>query len=156
MGKVTSFLTFKEKGAEAVKLYVSLIKNSSIHSLMVSDGQGPFPKGALQHASFQLDGQEFMAMDGGDYFSFAQGFSIFVSCETQEEIDYLWEKLSEGGEEQMCGWLMDRYGVSWQIVPSILGALMSDPNAEKAGRVAQAMLQMKKFDIQALQEAYEQ
>lgn len=155
MGKVTSFLTFQEKGEEAVKLYVSLIKNSSIHSLVVSDGQGPFPKGVLQHASFQLDGQEFMAMDGGEYFSFAEGFSIFVNCETQAEIDYLWEKLSAGGEEQPCGWLRDRFGVSWQIIPSILGTLMTDPDAEKAGRVAQAMLKMSKFDIQALQEAYE-
>jgi predicted 3-demethylubiquinone-9 3-methyltransferase (glyoxalase superfamily) len=156
MPKVSTFLTFKERGEEAVKLYVSLIKNSSIHSLVLSDGQGPFPKGALQHASFQLDGQEFMAMDGGDYFSFAQGFSIFVSCETQEEIDYLWAKLSDGGEEQQCGWLRDQYGVSWQIIPAVLGSLMTGPDAERANRVAQAMLQMKKFDIRALQEAHGQ
>ncbi len=156
MSNVATFLTFKENGEEAVKLYVSLIKNSSIHSLVRSDGQGPFPKGALQHAAFQLDGQEFMAMDGGEYFGFALGFSIFVNCETQAEIDHLWAKLSEGGEEQPCGWVKDKYGVSWQIIPSVLGELMTDPDAEKASRVMEAMLKMKKFDIQALRTAYEQ
>ncbi|HJW89768.1 MAG TPA: VOC family protein [Anaerolineales bacterium] len=155
MQKITTFLTFKEKGEEAVNFYVSLFKNSKIMSITRSEMEGPIPKGALQHASFQLDGQEFMAMDGGPYFSFAQGFSLFVNCETQEEIDRLWEKLSEGGEEQMCGWVKDRYGVSWQIIPSILGELMTDKDAEKSKRVMDAFLKMKKFDIQGLRRAYE-
>jgi predicted 3-demethylubiquinone-9 3-methyltransferase (glyoxalase superfamily) len=108
----------------------------------------------LQHASFSLDGQEFAAMDGGPYFSFDQGFSIFVNCETQEEIDRLWDKLSEGGEEQQCGWLKDKFGVSWQIVPSVLGSMMMDADPEKSKRVMEAFLKMTKFDIQTLQEAY--
>lgn len=153
MGKVATFLTFKEKGEEAVNLYVSLIKNSKITSIVRSEADGPIARGALLNASFQLDGQEFMAMDGGPYFSFAQGTSIFVHCETQEEIDRLWQKLTEGGEEQPCGWLTDRFGVSWQIVPSILGPLMTDPDPAKSGRVVEAMLKMKKFDIRALQRA---
>ncbi len=156
MGKVTTFLTFKERGEEAVNLYVSLIKNSKIVSIVRSEGNGPFAKGALQHASFQLDGQEFMAMDGGPYFKFEQGFSLFISCETQEEIDRLWDKLSEDGEELPCGWVKDKYGVSWQIIPPILGQLLTDQDAEKAQRVMEAMLKMKKIDIKALKQAYEQ
>jgi predicted 3-demethylubiquinone-9 3-methyltransferase (glyoxalase superfamily) len=155
MQKVTTFLTFKEKGEEAVNLYVSLFKNSKIMSIVRSKGEGPIAKGALLHASFQLDGQEFMAMDGGPYFSFAQGISLFVNCETQEEMDRLWDKLSEGGEEQPCGWVKDKYGVLWQIVPPILGELLNDKDAEKARRVMEAMLKMKKIDIQALQQAHE-
>lgn len=156
MSKVNTFLTFQEKGEEAVRFYVSLFPNSKIHSLVLSEGGGPFPPGALQHASFELDGQAFMAMDGGPYFSFAQGFSLFASAETQAEIDRLWSALTEGGEEQPCGWLKDRYGVSWQIVPPILGTLLTDENPVKAQRVMEAMLQMKKIDIQALQDAYNQ
>lgn len=147
MQKVTTFLTFKERAEEAVHFYVSLFKNSKIESIMRHDG-------GLLHASFQLDGQSFMAMDGGPYFSFAQGTSLFVNCETQQEIDALWEKLAEGGEEQPCGWVKDKYGVSWQIVPSILGELMQDKDPEKSNRVMQAFLKMSKFDIQALRDAY--
>ena len=155
MSKVTAFLTFKENGEQAVNLYVSLIKNSKISSIVRSSGEGPFPAGALQHASFSLDGQEFAAMDGGPYFGFDQGFSIMVNCDTQEEIDRLWYTLSEGGEEQPCGWLKDRFGVSWQIVPSILGEMLMGGDAEKSQRVMETFLKMTKFDIQALQEAYE-
>jgi predicted 3-demethylubiquinone-9 3-methyltransferase (glyoxalase superfamily) len=154
MSKVTPFLTFKENGEQAVKLYTSLIKNSEIFNLVRSEGGGPFPQGALQHASFQLDGQNFMAMDGGPYFGFDQGFSLFVSCETQEEIDKLWYALSEGGEEGQCGWLKDRFGVSWQIIPSVLGDMLMNGGPEKSQRVTEAFLKMTKFDIQALQEAY--
>jgi predicted 3-demethylubiquinone-9 3-methyltransferase (glyoxalase superfamily) len=154
MSTVTTFLTFKENGEEAVNLYVSLIKNSKISSITRSNGEGPFPKGALQHASFSLDGQEFMAMDGGPYFKFEQGFSILVNCETQAEIDKLWYTLCEGGEEQACGWLKDKYGVSWQILPSILGKMMTDEDAEKTKRVMDAFLKMTKFDIKTLEEAY--
>jgi predicted 3-demethylubiquinone-9 3-methyltransferase (glyoxalase superfamily) len=154
MGKVKTYLTFKENGEEAVKLYASLIKNSKIHSIVRSEMDGPVPKGALLNASFVLDGQEFMALDGGPYFSFSEGISIYVDCETQEEIDRLWYALSAGGEEQMCGWLKDKYGVSWQIIPARLGEMMTDPDREKAQRVMEAMLQMKKFNIAALEQAY--
>ncbi len=154
MGKVKSFLTFNENGEEAVKLYTSLIQNSQIFSLVHSETDGPIPKGALLNASFTLDGQEFMAMDGGPHFSFSEGFSIFVDCETQAEIDRLWAVLSDGGEELMCGWLKDKYGVIWQIVPSALGRMMSDPDEGKARRVAEAMFQMKKLDLAVLEHAY--
>ena len=106
--------------------------------------------------TFQLDGQEFMALNGGPVFAFSPAISFFVNCETQEEVDELWEKLSEGGEKQQCGWLKDRYGVSWQIVPAMLGKLLRDEDSEKSRRVMNAMLQMNKIDIRALQQAYEQ
>lgn len=154
MSRVISFLTFREKGEEAVRLYTSLIPNSRIHSITVSDGSGLFPRGALQHAAFELDGQQFMAMDGGPHFKFEEGFSIFISCETQQEIDRLWNALAAEGEEQMCGWVKDQYGVSWQIVPPILGELLTGEDAGKAKRVADALLQMRKIEIRALQEAY--
>ena len=156
MSKVTTFLTFQERGEEAVRFYVSLFPNSQIHMIVRSEGGGSFPQGALQHASFEIDGQAFMAMDGGPYFKFDQGFSLFANAETQAEIDRLWSALSEGGEEQPCGWLKDRFGISWQIIPPILGTLLTDKDAEKAKRVMEAMLQMKKIDIQALQDAYDQ
>lgn len=154
MGKVKTFLTFQENGEEAVKLYTSLIKNSRILSLVRSESEGPIPRGALLNASFVLDGQEFMAMDGGTYFSFAEGTSIFVECETQAEIDRLWAALSAGGQEQSCGWLKDKYGLAWQIIPATLGGMMSDPDAGKARRVTEAMLQMKKLDLATLEQAY--
>jgi predicted 3-demethylubiquinone-9 3-methyltransferase (glyoxalase superfamily) len=154
--KVTTFLTFKDHGEEAVSFYVSLFKNSRITRIVRSEEEGPIAKGALLHAAFQLDGHRFMAMDGGPYFSFAQGFSMFVNCETQDEIDRLWEKLSEGGEKLQCGWVKDRYGVSWQIVPSILGELMGGPEPARSKRVMEALLKMDKLDIKGLQKAYEQ
>lgn len=156
MQKVTTFLTFKEKAEEAVNFYVSLFENSKIVSIARSDGEGPIPKGAVLHVSFQLDGQKFMAMDGGPHFRFEEGFSLFANCETQAEIDRLWDKLSEGGQEQMCGWVKDKYGISWQIVPPILGELLTDKDTEKSKRVMEAMLKMKRIDIQALQQAYDQ
>lgn len=156
MSSVTPFLTFEGKGEEAIKLYVSLIKNSRIVNIVRSEVDGPIPKGALQHAFFELDGQPFMAMDGGPHFRFEEGFSIFVNCETQEEIDRLWDTLcADGGREQQCGWLKDKYGISWQIIPPVLGELMMDEDAEKSRRVVEAMLQMKKIDIGALKRAYE-
>jgi predicted 3-demethylubiquinone-9 3-methyltransferase (glyoxalase superfamily) len=156
MQKVTTFLAFKENGEEAVKLYVSLLKNSKILNIMRSETDGPIARGALMHASFVLDGQEYMAIDGGPHFTFSDGISLFVNCETQAEVDELWEKLSEGGEKGQCGWLKDKYGLSWQIVPTILGELIGDKDPRKAQNVVQAMLQMTKLDIQALQRAYEQ
>jgi predicted 3-demethylubiquinone-9 3-methyltransferase (glyoxalase superfamily) len=154
--KITTFLTFKEQGEEAVKLYVSLFKNSRIHSLVRWASDTPVAKGALQHAAFELDGHRFMAMDAGPYFSFGQGFSIFINCETQDEVDRLWKTLSEGGEEQMCGWVKDRWGISWQIVPAILGKLMSGKDPAIVRRVTDAMLKMKKLDIKVLLAAAEQ
>lgn len=151
---VTTFLTFSEKGEDAVKFYVSLFRNSRIKSIRRWGPGGPVPEGSLQHAAFELDGQAFAAMDGGSYFSFGQGFSLFVDCESQGEIDRLWEKLGEGGQPQMCGWIKDRYGVSWQIVPAALGRLMSDPDPARAKRVTEAMLKMVKLDIAALEAAH--
>ena len=118
-------------------------------------GGEPGAKGSLLHATFQLEGQDFMAIDGGPYFSFAQGISLFVDCHSQEEVDEIWEKLSEGGEKGQCGWLKDRFGVSWQIIPSALGEMMQDKDPEKSKRVMEAMLKMKKIDIQALKNAYD-
>ncbi len=154
MQKITTFLVFKDRAEEAVKLYVSIFKNSKIVSMVRSEGEGPVAKGKVLHATFQLDGQEFMALDGGPYFTFAQGISLFVSCETQEEIDELWEKLSKGGEKQPCGWLKDRFGVSWKIVPSVLGEMMQDPKSGNSDRVMEALMKMSKIDIKTLKRAY--
>lgn len=155
MQKITTFLTFAQRGDEAVNYYVSIFPNSRISNIARSEAGGPLPDGTLLNASFELDGQAFMAMDGGPHFSFAQGTSLLVHCTTQEEVDYYWSKLSAGGEEQPCGWLKDKFGVSWQIVPEQLGQLMQDPDRDRAGRVMDAMLKMKKIDIAALQVAYD-
>lgn len=156
MHNITPFLTFPARGEEAVHFYVSIFPNSQITGLVRSEEGGPLPAGTLLNASFVLDGQPFMAMDGGPHFSFAQGTSFFVHCQTQEQVDYYWARLAEGGEEQPCGWVKDRFGMSWQIVPSILGELMQDEDRTRAGRVMAAMLTMKKIDIAALQQAYNQ
>lgn len=156
MQKITTFLTFDDRAEEAVNLYVSVFKNSRIVSMVRGDEGGPIAKGKLLNAAFELDGQRFMAMDGGPYFSFAQGTSLFVNCETQEEIDRLWERLSEGGEQQPCGWLKDRFGVSWQIVPSVLGEMMGDPKSGNSAKVMEALLKMSKIDIKTLKQAYTQ
>lgn len=145
--KITTFLMFNKGAGEAMNFYVSTFKNSKIISSM------PGPDGTAMGGTFELEGQRFSAFDGGPHFTFAEGMSQWVSCETQDEIDYYYEKLSEGGEQQPCGWLKDKFGVSWQIVPPILGQLLSDPDREKAGRVMNAMLKMKKIDIQALKDA---
>jgi predicted 3-demethylubiquinone-9 3-methyltransferase (glyoxalase superfamily) len=139
-----------------VNRYVSTFRNSRILSMVRSDGEGPVAKGKLLGATFELDGQRFMAMDGGPYFSFAQGTSLFVNCETQEEIDRLWDRLSEGGEKQPCGWLKDKFGVSWQVVPSALGKMMSDPKSGNSKKVMKALLKMSKIDIKTLTQAYAQ
>lgn len=150
MKKISPFLWFDNNAEEAMKFYVSVFKNSKI--LGVNRG----PNGELFTATFELDGQQFMALNAGPLFRFTEAISFFVNCETQQEVDELWGKLTEGGEESMCGWLKDRFGLSWQIVPSILGELLQDEDPAKAGRVMQAMLQMRKIDIQALQKAYDQ
>jgi predicted 3-demethylubiquinone-9 3-methyltransferase (glyoxalase superfamily) len=132
----------------AVKFYTTVFKDSRIVE------SSPGPEGRIMSAVFELNGQEFMAFDGGPHFTFAQGLSLFVKCETQDEIDHFYEKLSEGGAKQPCGWLKDRFGVSWQIIPPILGAYLRDPDREKAGRVMQAMLKMQKINIAELEAAY--
>jgi len=156
MQKITPFLWFDDQAEEAMKFYVSLFKDSKILSISRYGEGEPGRPGQVRTGTFRLNGQEFMALNGGPIFKFTEAVSFFVDCETQQEVDTLWEKLSEGGEEGQCGWLKDRFGLSWQIVPSILGKLLNDPDAVKAGRVMQAMLQMRKLDIAKLMQAYEQ
>ena len=156
MQKITTFLTFNDQAEEAVNLYTSLFKNSKIGSISRYGEGGPGPAGSVMSAEFVLEGQEFIALNGGPHFTFADGFSLFVSCETQQEVDELWEKLSEGGEKGQCGWLKDKFGVSWQIIPTALGQLLGDKDPHKVQNVMQAMLQMTKIDIAALRRAYEQ
>lgn len=155
MQKITPFLWFDGKAEEAMEFYTSIFKNSKIKSVNRYGEAGPGPKGAVMSGTFHLDGQDFMALNGGPHFTFSPATSFFVNCETQQEVDELWEKLSEGGEKQRCGWLTDKYGLSWQIIPTVLGELLQDENTEKAGRVMQAMLQMDKIDIELLKRAYD-
>ena len=156
MQKITPFLWFDGKAEEAANFYVSIFKNSKILNIARCGEAGPGPNGTVMSATFQLDGQEFMALNGGPMFTFSPAISFFVKCESQEEVDELWAKLSEGGEEQRCGWLKDKYGVSWQIIPSALGEMLQDKDAEKSNRVMRAMLQMDKIDIKGLAQAYAQ
>ena len=156
MQKITPFLWFDGRAEEAANFYVSLFKNSRVLSVTRYGDAGPGPKGTVMIATFQLDGQRFFALNGGPQFTFSPAISFLVNCETQEEVDELWEKLSEGGERNQCGWLKDKYGLSWQIVPSVLGELMQDKDAEKSKRVMKAMLQMDKLDIKRLTQAYDQ
>jgi predicted 3-demethylubiquinone-9 3-methyltransferase (glyoxalase superfamily) len=144
MQKITPFLWFDNQAGEAAKFYCSVFKNSKII------GSNPMI------VTFELEGQKFMALNGGPQFKFTEAISFFVDCETQEEVNYYWEKLCEDGKESQCGWLKDKYGMSWQIVPSILGKLIGDPDPVKSQRVMNAMLKMKKIDIAKLKEAYEQ
>ena len=156
MQKISPFFWFDGKAEEAANFYVSVFKNSKIVNLMRYGDAGPGPKGTVMSAIFELDGQTFMALNGGPMFTFSPAISFFVNCETQEEVDNLWEKLSEGGEKQRCGWLKDKYGVSWQVIPTILGQLLQDKDAERSKRVMNAMLQMDKIEIAGLKRAYEQ
>jgi predicted 3-demethylubiquinone-9 3-methyltransferase (glyoxalase superfamily) len=156
MQKITPFLWFDGKAEEAAKFYTSIFKNSKIGSIGRYGEAGPAPKGTVMSVTFELDGQHFMALNGGPQFTFTPAISFFVNCETQEEVDELWEKLSEGGQKNRCGWLKDKYGVSWQIIPTALGKLMSDADPKKSSRVMKAMLQMDKIDIKRLQQAYQQ
>jgi len=156
MQKITPFLWFDNKAEEAMNFYTSIFKNSKIGSITRYGEEGPGLNGTVMIATFQLNGQEFMVLNGGPQFTFSQAISFFVNCETQAEVDELWEKLSEGGEKQQCGWLKDKFGLSWQIIPTALGELMGDKDAEKSRRVMNAMLQMGKIDIERLKMAYEQ
>ncbi|WP_299289127.1 VOC family protein [uncultured Mucilaginibacter sp.] len=148
MQKITTFLTFNSQAEEAANLYVAVFKDAKITSIN-RNGETVFS------VTFQLFGQNFYALNGGPHFNFSPGISLFVDCETQQEVDELWEKLSEGGEKGRCGWLKDKFGVSWQIIPSDLSKLMQDKNPEKSKRVMQAMMQMNKIVIADLQKAYD-
>jgi len=152
--RITPFLWFDHQAEEAANFYTSIFKNSKRGTVMRYGEEGPGPKGTVMSTTFELEGQEFIALNGGPMFTFSPAISFFVKCDTQAGVDHFWEKLSAGGEIQPCGWLKDRYGVSWQIVPTVLDEMLADEDPEKAGRVMRAMLQMKKLDIEGLKRAY--
>lgn len=155
MQKITPFLWFDSNAEEAVNFYVSVFKNSKVLKVARYSDAGPGPKGSVMTVEFELDGLEFVALNAGPTFKFTEAISFVVNCDTQEEVDYYWERLSEGGEKSHCGWLKDKFGLSWQVTPTILGKLMTDNDSEKAKRVMETMLQMDKLDIEPLQRAYE-
>ena len=152
--KITPFLWFDHEAEEAAGFYTSLFENSSIEAVSRYGESGPGPKGSAMTVSFQLAGQKFMALNGGPIYKFTEAISFMVNCENQQEIDELWEKLTGGGQEIQCGWLKDKYGLCWQIVPTRFFEMMGDPDAARTDRVMQAMFRMKKFDIAALEAAY--
>jgi predicted 3-demethylubiquinone-9 3-methyltransferase (glyoxalase superfamily) len=156
MQRITPFLWFDTQAEPAAKFYCSVFKNSKIVTTTRYGDAGPGPKGGVMTVVFQLEGQEFIALNGGPQYQFTEAISLSVSCKTQQEVDYYWKQLSAGGEEGPCGWLKDKYGLSWQVNPTILGELLSDPDPKKAQRVMEAMLKMKKIDIPALQRAAQQ
>jgi predicted 3-demethylubiquinone-9 3-methyltransferase (glyoxalase superfamily) len=158
MQKITPFLWFDNNAEEAAKYYISIFKNSKIIDIVhygesAAEASGRL-KGTVMTVTFDLEGQQFMALNGGPVFKFSPAISFLINCETQEELDELWEKLSEGGEKEQCGWLKDKFGVSWQIVPNVLGEMLQDRDAKKSERVMKALLQMKKIDLQGLRKAY--
>ena len=154
--KITTYLWFDNNAEEAMSFYISIFKDSKVLNVARHGDAGPGPKGSVMCATFQLAGQEFMALNGGPHFKFTEAVSLFVRCETQAEVDELWEKLtSGGGEPSRCGWLKDRFGLSWQIIPSALLKMLGDQDAAKSRRAMEAMLQMSKIDIQKLTEAYQ-
>jgi predicted 3-demethylubiquinone-9 3-methyltransferase (glyoxalase superfamily) len=156
MQKITPFLWFDNQAEEAMNFYVSIFNNSKVGNVTRYGEAGPGPKGSVMSATFQLEGQDFFALNGGPKFHFTPAISLFVNCETQQEVDELWNKLSAGGRKDRCGWLQDKYGLSWQIIPSALGKMLGDKDLAKSKRVMQAMLQMDKIDIAALQRAYDE
>ena len=153
MQKITPFLWFDGNAEEAANHYISIFKNSQMGKISRYGDAGPGPKGSAMSVTFQIEGQEFFALNGGPQFKFTPAISFFVNCETQKEVDELWEKLSAGGRTDRCGWLQDKFGVSWQIIPTILGQLLGDKDPQRAKRAMQAMLQMTKIDIEKLQQA---
>ena len=155
MQKISPFLWFDNNAEEAVNFYTSIFKNSKIVSVSRYGDAGPGPKGQVMVINFELDGQEFLALNGGPQFKFTEAISLVVNCKNQEEVDRFWDKLSEGGQKVQCGWLKDKFGLSWQVVPTILGELMQDKDPKKADRVMKAMLKMVKIDIAGLKRAYE-
>ncbi len=155
MQKITPCLWFDGKAEEAANFYLSVFKDSKIVSIMHYGEAAAGPKGSVLSVTFAIEGQEFIALNGGPHFTFSPAISLFVACETQREVDDLWAKLSAGGAAERCGWLKDKYGVSWQIVPTILGEMLRDKDAEKSMRVMRALLAMDKLDIGRLKQAYE-
>ncbi|MBV9622410.1 MAG: VOC family protein [Acidobacteria bacterium] len=154
MQGITPFLWFDGQAEEAANFYVSIFKNSRIETVVRYGEAGPGPKGSVMIVGFQLEGQRFTALNGGPQFRFTPAISFLVNCDTQDEVDALWDRLSEGGQKQSCGWVMDKFGVSWQVVPVLLGKLMSGADLEKSNRIMKAMLQMDKIDMKRLEEAY--
>ncbi len=156
MKKITPFLWFDDQAEEAMNFYVSVFPDSRVLNVSRYGDDAPGPKGRIMSATFELNGQQFMALNGGPQdFHFSEAISFFVDCETQAEVDRLWDRLTEGGEPGPCGWLKDKYGLSWQIVSTALGEMLNDPDPAKASRVMQAMLKMSKIEIAGLRQAYE-
>jgi predicted 3-demethylubiquinone-9 3-methyltransferase (glyoxalase superfamily) len=153
--QITPFLWFDNQAEEAAKFYTSIFKDSKVTKIARYGEAGPGPKGSAMTVGFELNGQEFTALNGGPHFKFTEAISFVVNCETQEEVDEFWKKLSEGGQEVQCGWLKDKYGVSWQIVPTVLSEMLQDKDPAKSQRVMKAVMQMKKLDIDGLKKAYE-
>jgi predicted 3-demethylubiquinone-9 3-methyltransferase (glyoxalase superfamily) len=156
MQKITTFLWFDKEAEEAMNFYISIFKNSKALKISRYGEAGPGAKGTVMTALFELEGQQFYALNGGPHFRFNEAISLYVDCETQAEVDDLWQKLSAGGKESQCGWLEDKYGLSWQIIPRALGEMLQDEDPKKSARIMQAMLQMKKIDIRGLKNAYEE
>lgn len=154
MQKITPFLWFDQQAEEAARFYTSIFKNSRIGTVLRYGAEGPGPQGSVMIVDFEIEGQPFTALNGGPMFQFTSAISFVVHCESQAEVDALWEKLTEGGEEEQCGWLKDRFGVSWQIVPTVLYEMLNDPDEGKVTRVKQAILKMIKLDIGELERAY--
>lgn len=153
--KITTYLWFDSNAEEAMNFYVSIFKNSKILEIVRYGDAGPGPKGTVMCGTFQLEGQQFMALNGGPHFRFTEAISLLVTCQTQEEVDDLWKKLTAGGgAPSQCGWLKDRFGLSWQIIPSVLLEMLTDKDAGRSKRVMEAMLQMGKIDIKKLKQAY--
>jgi predicted 3-demethylubiquinone-9 3-methyltransferase (glyoxalase superfamily) len=155
MQKITTYLWFDNQAEEAANFYVSIFDDSRIVDVTRYGAAGPGPEGSAMVVTFQLEGQDFIALNGGPQFRFTEAISLYVSCETQAEVDELWRRLTEGGEESQCGWLKDRYGLSWQIIPTALPELLGDPDPVRSQRVMAAMLGMKKIDIAGLRQAYD-
>lgn len=153
--KITPFLWFDSQAEEATNFYISVFKNSKITHISRNGPGMPGPEGSVLVVGFQLEGQDFLALNGGPAFKFTEAISMLVNCDTQAEVDHLWKSLSEGGQEIECGWLKDKYGLAWQIVPGVFFQMIGDPDPAKSQRVMQAMMKMKKFEIAALQQAYE-
>ena len=155
MQKITPFLWFNSEAEEAMKFYTSIFKNSKAGRVARYGDAGPGPKGAVMTAEFELEGLQFVALNGGPQFKFTEAISFVVNCKTQKEVDYFWEKLGAGGKEVECGWLKDKFGLSWQIVPTVLSEMLTDKDPKRSQRVMKAMLQMKKIDIPTLEKAYD-